>query len=344
MQDDRVYSPYLIIGKLSQDFILTSDGTDINDLPGGHLLYSAIGMTPWERNPLLVSRISHKFSRTYLEELKKYNFNLHGIKMVDVEIEHRNFISFFQSNEREKSEKSKSVLSEYFYAGKPFPRSLLGYVLPSKKTDSLTERTSETILSRDIPSDFLEARCIHLCPLDYLSHNLLPQVFSGTTGHTITIQAGDGYMQPYFYSPIKTLVNGLTAFIAKERQVKRLFSEEYKMKTLEDMMCALLDYGAENVVVMEEEKSFCFISRVDRKVFRMKADDSEQWDKIGLLSCFCGAYIVGLNETYDYKKAAAYGAARSSMLRNERNPFNNLNIFERLLTEKIRIMENRIEG
>ena len=68
------------------------------------------------------------------------------------------------------------------------------------------------------------------------------------------------------------------------------------------------------------------------------------YEKIGELSCFCGAYIVGINETYNYLKAAAYGAARAEMLQNEWNPYNNLNIFETLLNEKARILENRIEG
>ena len=44
MAGEESYSPYLIIGKLSRDFILTRDGNDISDIPGGHLLYSAIGI------------------------------------------------------------------------------------------------------------------------------------------------------------------------------------------------------------------------------------------------------------------------------------------------------------
>lgn len=344
MSGDSSYSPYLLIGKLSRDFIITNEGMTINDIPGGHLLYSAIGMTPWEKNPSLIARVGKNYPESFLEYLSKYHFNTRGIKRVDQEIEHRNFISYYKNENIPSASKQNSVLSQYYYAGKPFPRDLLGYNNSARKTDSITERTSETILARDISSEFLEARCIHLCPLDYLSHNLLPQAFLGGSKRTITIQAGNGYMQPYFYSEIKPLVNGLSSFIATERQIKNLFSEQYKINNIADMMLILIDYGAENVVIKSNNKSYLFVNTNDKKINQLSVSENERWDQLGHLSCFCGAYIIGLNETYDYQKAAAYGAARASLLQNEYNPFNNLNILDSLLKEKIRIMEGHIEG
>ena len=346
MAGGQDYSPYLIVGKLTRDFILTEDGKDINDIPGGHLLYSAIGMTPWERHPGLVSKAGRNFPSSFIEKLNKYEFNTHGIKVLDRDLEHRNFISFFEpgwaSTTWEKNQ--KSVLSQYFHAGKPFPKELLGYNGGSDKTDSLTERTGDTMLARDIPQDYMEARCIHLCPMDFITHNLLPQAFSGEIKRTITISAGDGYMHPYFFDAIKTLIMGLTGFIVREKALHDLFSEKYRIRNIEDMMKILLDYGAENIVVRTEDRQYLFINRVDQRVKRLKTEADGKWEKIGELSCFCGAYIVGLNETYDYQKAAAYGAARASLLKNEINPYNNLNVFSSLLNEKIRIMENQIEG
>ena len=346
MAGENNYSPYIIIGKLSRDFILTSEGVDINDLPGGHLLYTAIGMSPRERHPGLVARISVNYPERFLSLLNKNEFSTHGIKKVNSDLEQRNFISYFGLNNENgsPSRKDQSVLTQYFKAGKPFPKELLGFNIRKKATDSLTERTSETILARDIPAEYLEARCIHLCPLDYLSHNLLPQAFPGGNKRTITIHAGDGYMHPYFFEGVKTLVNGLTAFIVRERQVRNLFFEKYRISQLEDMIKILLDYGAENIIIKTENRSFMFINRADRIVKKMRVDYKEPYEKIGELSCFCGAYIVGINETYNYLKAAAYGAARAEMLQNELNPYNNLNIFETLLNEKARNLENRIEG
>lgn len=346
MAGENNYSPYIIIGKLTRDFILTAEGENINDIPGGELLYAAIGMSPKERHPGLVARINSNYPDDFLSLLKKYEFSTHGIKKVNSDLEQRNFISYFDLNNENgyPSRKDQSVLTQYFKAGKPFPKELLGFNIRKKATDSLTERTSETILARDIPTEYLEARCIHLCPLDYLSHNLLPQAFPGGNKRTITIHAGNGYMHPYFFESVKTLVNGLTAFIVRERQVRNLFFEKYRISQLEDMMKILLDYGAENIILKTENRSYMFINRADKKVKYMRVEYKEPYEKIGELSCFCGAYIVGINETYNYIKAASYGAARAEMLQNEMNPYNNLNIFETLLNEKARILESRIEG
>ena len=346
MAGGQDYSPYLIIGKLSRDFILTEEGEDINDIPGGHLLYTAIGMTPWEKHPGMVSRVGKNFPAVFIEKLNKYNFDTHGVKILDRDLEHRNFISRYGPglayNAGRKNQ--QSVLSQYFHAGKPFPREMLGYNAGLDRMDSLTDRTADTVLSRDIPQNYLEARCIHLCPMDFLSHNLLPQAFSGEMKRTITICAGDGYMHPYYFNAVKTLVMGLSGFIAREKGVRELFSEKYRISSLDEMMRIMLDYGAENIVIRTEDRSYRFINRVDRKVKTLKTDAEGKWEKLGELACFCGAYIVGLNETYDYLKAVSYGAARASLLRDEKNPYNNLNVFDSLLNEKIRIMENRIEG
>ena len=346
MYGEHNYSPYIIIGKLSRDFILTAEGEDINDIPGGHLLYTAIGMTPWERHPEIVARIGNNYPEEFLELLQKYEYNTYGLKKISSELEQRNFISYFQPERSSKkgNPNQSSVLTQYFNAGKPFPRALLGYNPRKNRTDSLSERTAETILARDIPADYLEARCIHLCPMDYLSHNLLPQAFSGGTERTITVHAGNGYMQPYFYEAVKTLVNGLTSFIVREQSLRNLFFEKIGISQLEDMMKILLDYGAANIVVKAEDRSYYFINRNDRKIKRLVPNWKEPFEKIGELSCFCGAYVVGMNETYDYQKAVAYGAARAELLTNDINPFNNLNVFDALVNEKARILENKIEG
>lgn len=345
MAGEGNYSPYVIIGKLSRDFILTSSGEDINGIPGGHLLYTAIGMTPWETHPGLVARIGRSFPEQFVAQLESYRFSVRGIKRINDEIEQRNFISYFDSERDHGVENNKaySVLTQYFSAGKPFPRELLGYHSKRKTGDSLTERTPETILVRDIPPEYIEARCVHLCPMDFLSHNLLPQAFTGTDKRTVTVQAGRGYMQPFFFDAVKSLISGLTGFIVRESYLRNLFVDQFRINELSDMMKILLDYGAENIVVKTNERKYIFINRADRLIQKLDPEPSETFEKIGELPCFCGAYLVGLNETYDYRKAVAYGAARASLLKNDINPYNNLHVFDHLVMEKARIMENRIE-
>ncbi len=340
------YSPYLIIGKLSRDFILTQEGNDINDIPGGHLLYTAIGMSPWEKHPGLISKVGNNFPSVFIEKLSKINTSLDGIKQLDSPMEHRIFISYFEQDPSNPQgfSRPKNALSQYFRAGKPFPKELLGYNQKEEKTLRSAQKTKETMLARDISPAYLEARCVHICPMDYISHNLLPQAFSGEVRKTITMHSSGEYMEPYYYESIKTLINGISAFITREKYIRSLFTEKYNIHTLADMMKTLLDFGAENIVVKAVDRSYYFINRFDRQLKHIPNVNPTEKEKIGALSCFCGAHLIGLNETYDYQKAAAYGAARADTLRNEQNPYNNLDIYDSLLNEKIRITENIIEG
>ncbi|MBQ6342795.1 MAG: hypothetical protein IJI41_06710 [Anaerolineaceae bacterium] len=346
MPEDINYSPYVIVGKLSRDFILTDKGNDLNGVPGGHLLYSAIGMSPWEKHPGLVSRISKNYPELYIKLLEKHGLDVRSIKIVDDQIEDRCFINYFtkEHNSEKKDNIQKSVLTQYFNAGKPFPRELLGFNNRRIKTDSMTERTSETILARDIPKEYLEARCVHLCPMDYLSHNLLPQVFSKNRRATVSIQAGEGYMQPYFFEAIKSLLNGVSAFIVREKNLRKLFSENFRVSKLYEMMKILLDYGTDNIIVKANDSFFYFINNNDRIIRKLNYSQNSVYEKIGELSCFCGAFLVGLNQTYDYKKAVCYGVSRASLLSNEVNPYSNFDVYEGLVNEKAYALEKYIES
>lgn len=344
MSGESNYSPYLIIGKLSRDFILTESGEAINNIPGGHLIYTAIGMSPWEKNPGLVARIGNNYPEEFLTGLKKNGFSLHGLKKIDTVLEHRNFISYFENKNPDEAEvkNKRSVLSQYYNAGQPFPKELLGFN-NIKGADNLAVRSYETILAKDIPPEYQEARCVHLCPLDYLSHNLLPQAFFDNHKKTITIHASGTYMHPNYFEAIKTLVNGLTAFMIREEHLKSLFYEKYRIRNITEMMKMLLGFGAENIIVKRSDRSYVFLNQYDEKAYQIDTENFDKHEKIGSFSCFCGAYVVGLNTTYDFKKAVAYGAARETLLWNELNPYHNLNVFDALLMEKVRIMENKIE-
>ena len=150
-------------------------------------------------------------------------------------------------------------------------------------------------------------------------------------------------MHPFFFDSVKPLISGLSAFITREKHLRFLFAEKYRINDPDDMMKILLGYGAENIVVMMADRTFRFINRVDGTVRHLDPGEAGQQDLIGELSCFCGAYLIGLNETYDHVRACAYGAARASLLRNDLNPFNNLNVLDTLLNEKIRLLTNRVE-
>ncbi len=330
------YSPYLIIGKLSRDFIITEDHRNVDDVPGGHLLYSAIGMNPWERHPRLVSRVGKNYPAEFTEQLAKHGFGTKGVRVLNQNIEHRRFICQSHDEDIYKPERdSRSVLSFYFHTGKTFPRELLGYTQPPKYVKDISQKTDDTIIARDIPADYLEARCVHLCPMSYLSHYLLPQAFGGDEKRTVTMEACSEYMQPIFFKEIKKLVRGLTAFIVKEEDLRCLFADHLRIREMSDMMKSVLDWGAEYAIAALQNGDYLLAEAGNGTVRRMRSSEvMNSRNTIGTLSCFCGAFVTGLNETYDLCAAAARGAARVSMLSDVGNPYHNLEVLEALANEK----------
>ena len=105
----------------------------------------------------------------------------------------------------------------------PFPRELLGYRNPASQIDSRTKLLPNTIRQADIPPDFLDASAAHICPLDYLTHTLLPAVLRQAEFTTVTLDPSPGYMNPTYWNEVPALLTGLTAFLPSEEELCSLF-------------------------------------------------------------------------------------------------------------------------
>ena len=75
--------------------------------------------------------------------------------------------------------------------GEPFPKSLLGYTSPVFQLDSRTQPGKLSLRMTDIPQDYLDATAAHLCPMDFISHNLIPPALRRGQVTTITLTPTD---------------------------------------------------------------------------------------------------------------------------------------------------------
>ena len=55
-----------------------------------------------------------------------------------------------------------------------FPKALLGYMDADERTDKLDVRSQLALRESDLPKNYHYAKAAHLCPMDYLTHSLLP--------------------------------------------------------------------------------------------------------------------------------------------------------------------------
>ena len=88
---------------------------------------------------------------------------------------------------------------------------------------------------------------VHLCPLDFVSHQRLLAAFKGGTITTLTVDPSPGYMTQPFLKDLRGILAGVTAFLPSEEELRGLFwGETYD---LWEMAATLGEYGCEIVVV-----------------------------------------------------------------------------------------------
>jgi sugar/nucleoside kinase (ribokinase family) len=136
--------------------------------------------------------------------------------------------------------------------GLPFPNALLGYRPPNSclgqpHTIEVQPRSAKG----DIIADYLDATAAHLCPVDYLTHTLLPAVLRQAGFTTITLDPSPGYMNPTYWDDITALITGLTAFIAAEEEMRSLFHG--RSANLWEMAETLAEYRCEFIVIKRGE-------------------------------------------------------------------------------------------
>jgi sugar/nucleoside kinase (ribokinase family) len=203
--------------------------------------------------------------------------------------------------------------------GLPFPRALLGYHPLDHNLDSRTKLLPVSLRQGDIPPDFLDASAAHLCPLDYLTHNLLPAVLRQAEFTTVTLDPSPGYMNPTYWDDVASLITGLTAFLPSEEELRSLF--QGRSEDLWEMAEALAAYGCEIVVIKGGESGQLLYDGANRSRWEIPAYASRIEDPTGAGDAFCGGFLAGYRQTYDPVQAALYGNISASLVVEGVGPF-----------------------
>ena len=83
----------LFIGQLSRDYFILPDGKVALDVPGGNLIYAAVGHLIWEPEPPpgLVARVGEDFPLEWLRQFQQRGLDTHGIKVLPEPLDLRSF-------------------------------------------------------------------------------------------------------------------------------------------------------------------------------------------------------------------------------------------------------------
>lgn len=327
---------FVIAGQLRRNYILSPQGKAALDVPGGNLLYAAAGMAIWETGIGLISRVGEDYPQQWLAQLSQLGFDRRGIHILPEAVDLRYFAAYPDSETRV----LENPVAQFARLGMPFPKALLGYTPPVPALDSRLRPSLLTIRQNDFPTDYLDATAAHLCPLDFLSHTLLPSVLRQGNVNTITLDPGENYMNPVFWDDIPILLNGLTAFLVSEQKISALF--QGRSTDLWEMAETLAGYGCEIIVIKRGSLGQYVFDHAGRNRWIIPNYPVEIADPTGAGDAFCGGFMAGYRSTYDPLQAALTGNISASMILEGTHPFYALDALPGLAKARQEALRDRV--
>ncbi len=185
---------FVIAGCLNRDFILPISGPPQIDILGGNLTYAAVGLNLWQETGGLLARVGEDFPVLRLGRFDSLGFDLSGVNVLSQSMDVRRFMAY----EGLKTTYTQSPIQHFADRGLAFPPELLGYRDVQSSHASRRTPMKHTIQIYDVPAYFLECSAVHICPIDYLTHSLLPAILRQAGFTFITLDPPPGYMVPAF--------------------------------------------------------------------------------------------------------------------------------------------------
>jgi hypothetical protein len=300
---------YVFAGQLKRDFALIPNGRALVDVLGGNTIYAASGFGVWETNAHagLMARVGEDYPREWLNEIRQRGFDIRGIRILPEALDLRSFYAYEDIYTR----LTEDPAAHFTRLRQPFPKALLNYSRSANSYDNRSHLNATSLRQSDIPDDYFGASAAHLCPIDYLTHTLLPAVFRQSGFTTVTLDPSIGSMSPSFWDDIPAMVTGLTAFLPNEEEMRALF---HGRKTdLWEMIETVASYGCEIVVVKRGELGQYLYDKARKEKWEIPAYPAKVIDPTGAGDAYCGGFLAGYRMTYDPIQAALYGSVSASL-------------------------------
>lgn len=321
----------LIIGQLRRDFAILPESPSaaerleslersaerpsnvLLDVPGGSALYASVGLLVWESDPPpgLVARVGEDYPRDWLEDFRRRGINIEGVQILPQGLDVRSFYAYTDRTTR----LNEDPVPHFARIGQPFPKALFGFRPQEGPAHLPDSRTKMDILSprqSSLTPEFMHATAAHLCPLDYLSHTLLPGLLRQQGFTTLTIDPPARAMNPIFWSDIPAMLSGLTACLPAEEEVRALFHG--RSTDLWEMAEALASYGCEFIIIKRGSLGQVLYDSATKNRWEIPAYPARLVDPTGAGDAFCGGFLAGYRQTFDPLQAVLYGNISASLV------------------------------
>ncbi|MCS6993294.1 MAG: carbohydrate kinase family protein [Anaerolineales bacterium] len=305
----------VIAGQLRRQYLLPPAGKPLLDTPGGNLLYAAAGARLWTNSVSLLARVGEDYPTEWLRQFRQRGIDTRGVKILPSPLDLRSFLVYTEDHTVQRS----NPVSHFARLGLPFPKGLLGYQAPpEEQEDRLRARPDSPKLS-DIPIEYRAAKAVHLAPLDLLTHSQLSAAFRHSGSSYVTMDPSPGYMNGKYLDDLRSLLQGLTAFLPSEEEIRSLFWG--RTNDLWEMAETLASFGCDIIVIKRGARGQCVYDRVSNRKWEIPAYPANFVDPTGAGDAFCGGFLAGYAATLDPLQAALYGNISASFAIEGSGPF-----------------------
>ena len=294
---------FLVFGQLTREYLLPPDGQPRLDVPGGSLLYAAAGLRIWESSIGLIARVGDDYPREWLNGCMARGFDTSGIHILAKELDVRDFISYTESFEISRI----NPVTQFARRELTFPKSLLGYQpLDERKPDE-----SDQLIVTDIPDTYLTARAALICPMSLVTQTQLIAGMKRGNVHTFILEPAFASMKPTARRELPALLNGVTAFLTSQEELKNLFWGE--THDLWKMAQWVSKYGCEYVIIKCGVQGQLLYDVSTKRKWVVPAYPSRVSDPIGAGDAFNGGFVAGYCRKYDPLEGVLYGNVSASL-------------------------------
>ncbi len=340
MPHNNPYPRDVFVGEFQREFSLAADDQWLLDVPGGNALYASVGYLIWEKeeSPGILTRVGEDFPQAWLEDFSNQRINMDGVVVLPQAVDLR----ACYIHQGDQTRQVNDPIPHFSRLGITLPSALIGYTSLYNSPIGRRAKKDTSIREGDIPQSFLSATGAHLCPLDYLTHNLLPAVLRQKGFSTITLDPSSSYMDPAYFSDIPALVTGLTAFIPSEEDLKYL----YKGKTTDlwEMAAELCRYGCDMVIIKRGANGQYLYDAASGKRWDITAYPARVQNPIGAGDAFCGGFLAGYRRTFDPLQAVLYGNVASSLVIEGSGPFFALQALPGLAEARLEYLQDMVRA
>jgi sugar/nucleoside kinase (ribokinase family) len=334
-EEVRTVPDAVLAGRLQREYILPAAAPARLDGLGGNLAYAAAAFASWGGQAGLVSRVSSDFPMDRLTRLEALGFLLDGVHPVSEPLESRYFKAYGEGNK----EYSENPITHFAERQLPFPPELFGYQ-PHRKYCSKADYESGSFRVTDMPRLFLEAKVAHICPIDFISHKILPSVLKAGMIQTLTLRACSCYMDPIFWEDIRGLITDLTIFMITDVQALKLF--QGRSVDLWEIAEHLAGYGPEAVLVQTGDGTTHLYDRMSQKRWIVPAYRARVSDPTGMLDAFDGGFLAGIRQASEPLEAALYGNISAAIAGEGSGPYFLLECLPGLKEMRLQVLRQQV--